>query len=234
MADRLPSGRKPHRGSSFFSLSTGGRANANALASMSALGATADVALLSRMAPDLVVVATGSSPVDAPVPHTSAGARQIGPYDPIPPGGHVLVRDEMGHLAALLTAERASLSARRVTLVTSLLHPGEGEGLATLYPLIRDVAARGIVIVDRAKVTGIEGQRVLLDGVFGEARHPVEDVDTVVTLVDAVSLADLAQETRRAGLTTVTIGDAHLPRDVTSDAVSHAARVVNGLAVSRS
>jgi 2,4-dienoyl-CoA reductase-like NADH-dependent reductase (Old Yellow Enzyme family) len=196
-------------------------------------GVSADVALLSRMAPDLVVVATGSSPVDAPVPHTSAGARQIGPYDPIPPGGHVLVRDEMGHLAALLTAERASLSARRVTLVTSLLHPGEGEGLATLYPLIRDVAARGIVIVDRAKVTGIEGQRVLLDGVFGEARHPVEDVDAVITLVDAVSLAGLAQETRRAGLTTVTIGDAHLPRDVTC-AVSHAARVVNGLALSGS
>ena len=48
---------------------------------------------------------------------------------------------------------------------------------------------------------------MLLEGVFGEARHPVEDVDTVVTLVDAVSLADLAQETRRAGLTTVTIGD---------------------------
>jgi hypothetical protein len=139
----------------------------------------------------------------------------------------------MGRLAALLTAERASLSARRVTLVTSLLQPGEGEGLATLYPLNRDVAARRIVIVDRAKVMGIEGQRVLLEGVFGEARHPVEDVDAVVTLVDAVSLAGLAQETRRAGLTTVTIGDAHLPRDVTS-AVSHAARVVNGLAVSRS
>ena len=74
---------------------------------------------------------------------------------------------------------------------------------------------------------------MLLEGVFGEARHPVEDVDTVVTLVDAVSLADLAQQTRRAGLTTVTIGDAHLPRDATS-AVSHAARVVDGLAVSRS
>jgi hypothetical protein len=196
-------------------------------------GATADAALLTGMAPDLVVVATGSRPVDAPVPHRGGGVRQIGPYDPIPAGGHVLVRDEMGHLAALLTAERASLNARRVTLVTSLLHPGEGEGLATLYPLIRDVAARGIVIVDRAKVTGIEGQRVLLEGVFGEARHPVEDVDAVVTLVDAVSLADLAQQTRRAGLTTVTIGDAHLPRDATS-AVSHAARVVDGLAVSRS
>jgi hypothetical protein len=61
----------------------------------------------------------------------------------------------------------------------------------------------------------------------------VEDVDAVVTLVDAVSLAGLALETRHAGLTTVTVGDAHLPRDVTS-AVSHAARLVDGLVISRS
>jgi dimethylglycine catabolism A len=196
-------------------------------------GAEVDAALLTRMAPDLVVVATGSWPVRAPVPHRGDGLRQIGPYDPIPAGGHVLVRDEMGHLAGLLTGERASLSARRVTLVTSLLHPGEGEGLATIYPLIRDVAARGITMVDRAKVTGIDGQRVMLKGVFGEARPPVEDVDAVVTLVDAVSVAGLALETRDAGLTVVTIGDAHQPRDVTS-AVSHAARLVVAPVNSRS
>ena len=114
------------------------------------------------------------------------------------------------------TAEQATLSARRVTLVTSILHPGEGEGLATIYPLIRDVAARGVTMVDRARVTGIDGQRVLLEGVFGEARPPVEEVEAVVTLVDAVSVAGLALATRHAGLTAVTIGDAHLPRDVTS------------------
>ena len=75
----------------------------------------AGVALLTRIAPDLVVVATGSTPVNAPVPQQGDSLRKIGPYDPIPAGGHVLIRDEMGHLAALLTAERASLSTSRVT-----------------------------------------------------------------------------------------------------------------------
>ena len=117
--------------------------------------------------------------------------------------------------------------------MTSLLHPGEGDGLTTVYPLIRDVAARGVTMVDRAKVTGIDGRHVLLEGVFGETRPPVEDVDAVVTLVDAVSVAGLAIETRHAGLRVMTIGDAHLPRDVTS-AVSHAARLVDGLADSSS
>ena len=195
--------------------------------------AEADAALLTRLSPDLVVIATGSRLVEAPVPQQADSLSQIGPYDPIPAGGHVLVRDEMGRLAALLTAERASLSASRVTLVTSLLHPGEGDGLTTVYPLIRDVAARGVTMVDRAKVTRIDGRRVLLEGVFGEARPPVEDVDAVVTVVGAVSVAGLAKEMGGAGLTVVTIGDAHLPRDVTS-AVSHAARILDDLANSHS
>ena len=195
--------------------------------------AEADAGLLTGLTPDLVVVATGSRPVEAPVPQQGDSLSQIGPYDPIPAGGHVLVRDEMGRLAALLTAERASLTASRVTLVTSLMHPGEGDGLTTVYPLIRDVAARGVTMVDRARVTAINGRRALLEGLFGEARPPVEDVDAVVTVVDAVSVAGLAIETGRAGLTVVTIGDAHLPRDVTS-AVSHAARLLDGLANSPS
>jgi dimethylglycine catabolism A len=196
-------------------------------------GAEADVALLTRLTPDLVVVATGSRPVEAPVPQEGDSLSQIGPYDPMPAGGHILVRDEMGRLAALLTAERASLSAARVTLVTSLLHPGEGDGLTTVYPLIRDLAARGVKMVDRARVTGIDGRRVLLKGLFGEARPPVEDVDAVVAVVGAVSVDGLAIEAGRAKLTVVTIGDAHLPRDVTS-AVSHAARLLDGLANSPS
>ena len=195
--------------------------------------AEADAALLTRPTPDLVVVATGSRPVEAPVPQEGREVSQIGPYDPMPAHGHVLVRDEMGRLAALLTAERASLTAARVTLVTSLLYPGEGEGLTTVYPLIRDLAARGVKMVDRAKVTRIDGRRVLLGGLFGEPRPPVEDVDAVVTVAGAVSVAGLAREAGRAGLTVVTIGDAHLPRDVTS-AVSHTARLLDGLANSPS
>jgi hypothetical protein len=88
-------------------------------------------------------------------------------------------------------------------------------------------------MVDRAKVTGIDGRRVLLEGLLGEARPPVEDVDALVTVVGAVSVAGLAIEAGRAGLTVVTIGDAHLPRDVTS-AVSHTARLLDSLANSPS
>ncbi len=190
------------------------------------LGEEATPFALVSKAPDLVVVATGSIPVSRPVPRSSSAVPEIGPYDGVSPSGHVVVRDEMGGLAALLTAERASLTADRVTLVTSLLHPGEGDGLTTIYPLIRDCAARGIAIVDRAKVTMLDGRMVHLAGVFGEARPPIADVDILVSVLDTVAPADLAPELMAHGLRVITIGDARLPRDVTA-AVADAARLLN-------
>jgi dimethylglycine catabolism A len=189
-------------------------------------GEAATVSALVSKAPDLVVIATGSVPVSRPVSRSSSVIPEIGPYDRIPPGGHVVVRDEMGGLAALLTAERASLTAARVTLVTSLLHPGEGDGLTTVYPLIRDCAARGIAIVDRAKVTTLDGTMVHLAGVFGEARPPIADVDVLVSVLDTVAQADLAAELTAHGMHVIIIGDARLPRDVTA-AVADAARLLD-------
>jgi dimethylglycine catabolism A len=187
------------------------------------LGENAEAGALASEAPDLIVIATGSAPVLRPAPRFGAAVSEIGPYDTLPKGGDVVVRDEMGGLAALLTAERLSLTADRVTLATSMLHPGEGDGLTTVYPLIRDCAARGIIILDRCKVAAIDGRTVHLSGVFGEKRAPIEDVDAVVSTLDLVAIDELAAPLLARGLHTVVIGDARLPRDVTA-AVADAAR----------
>ncbi len=193
------------------------------------LGAAATAADLAAATPDLVVIATGSAPVLRPVPASGDAPAERGPYDPVAPGGHVLVRDEMGGLAALLTAERLSLTARAVTLVTAMLHPGEGDGLTTVYPLIRDCAARGIAILDRAKVVALEGRTAILRGTFGEARPIIEEVDAVVSVLDVLACDDLVRPLTAQGLQVLTVGDARLPRDVTS-AVADAARLIDALA----
>jgi 2,4-dienoyl-CoA reductase-like NADH-dependent reductase (Old Yellow Enzyme family) len=193
------------------------------------LGTTATADSLAEAVPDLVVIATGSMPVARPVPRAGDAPPEIGPYDAAAPGGHVLVRDEMGGLAALLTAERLSLTARRVTLVTSMLHPGEGDGLTTVYPLLRDCAARGIAIVDRAKVVRLEGRAAVLRGTFGEARAPIADVDAVVSLLDTVACDDLVRPLAAQGLQAHLLGDARLPRDVAS-AVAEAGALIDRLA----
>ncbi len=154
------------------------------------LGECATVEDLASQAPDLVVIATGSVPVIRPAPRLDGAVPEIGPYDDIgvSPGGHVVVRDEMGGLAALLTAERASLTAARVTLVTSLLHPGEGEGLTTVYPLIRDAACHGVAAsamssircqgyVETSKEPHGASQRCL----WRRRGPPILDVDAVVS-----------------------------------------------------
>lgn len=197
------------------------------------LGETASAAGIAALGPDVVLLATGSEPLVRPVPADPEAVPQHGPYDAVPPGGHILVRDEMGGLPGLLTAERLALTAARVTLVTSLLHPGEGEGITTLYPLLRDVAARGVVLVDRAKVARVEGRTVHLRGTFGEARPPVPEVDAVVALLDAVSVDPLGAALAARGLQATVIGDARLPRDVTA-AVAEAAAVVDALAAAGS
>jgi dimethylglycine catabolism A len=195
------------------------------------LGESAGVESLGAKTPDLVVIATGSVPVLRPAARVGAAVPEIGPYDTPPGRGHVVVRDEMGGLAALLTAERLSLTADRVTLATSMLHPGEGEGLTTVYPLIRDCAARGVTILDRCKVVAIDGRTVHLSGVFGETRPAIKGVDAVVSTLDLAAQCNLAAPLLARGLHTIVIGDARLPRDVTA-AVADAARLLEPNALS--
>ena len=130
----------------------------------------------------------------------------------------------MGRLPALLTAERLSEGWDRVTLVTSSVHPGEGEGLTTAYPLIRSLAERGVTLIDRARLGRIEGRRVLLRGVFDEARGPVGEVDAIVSLTGCVSEDGLAGDLAATGVRTLRIGDAKPPRNA-ADAVSDAVDV---------
>lgn len=194
------------------------------------LGQPATTEDLVRQHPSVVMVATGSVPLSRKLATDDAGIRQFGPYDVPASGGHVLVYDEMGKLPALLTAERLSMTWNKVTLVTSALNPGEGEGLTTAYSMIRALGRRGIQIIDRAKIERIAGRRAYLRGVFDEDRPPVEDVDAVVSLTGAVSVDDLYRPLLDAGLTVLRIGDAKLPRDVTQS-VSDAATSVWSLSL---
>jgi hypothetical protein len=131
----------------------------------------------------------------------------------------------MGRLGAMLIAEQLKQRWQRVTLVTSLMFPGEGEGITTSYTLLRALAEAGVIIIDRAKPSRIEGNRVLLDGVFGETRGSIEGVEAVATVVGSISETALVAPLRKAGVPTYVVGDAKLPREV-ADAVEDAATTV--------
>ncbi len=191
-------------------------------------GTPAEAGDLVRRQPSLVLLATGSRPVADP--GMAGDIASYGPYDAPAAGGHVLVRDEVGRLAAMLTAERLAEGWNKVTLVTSALAPGEGEGITTAYSMIQALGRRGVEIVDRARIGSASGRTVRLVGVFDERRPDIEEVDAIVSLLGSVSHVPLLAELRAARIETHLVGDAKLPRDVTA-AVKDAATTAWSLSV---
>lgn len=155
------------------------------------LGVTATPALLRTLAPEVVVVATGSEP-NLPNQPEDGGAqsralgRQVLPEIPgldrpfiissdrvmsgtVELSGHVVVIDDNGHWEAAGTAEYLADQSCRVDLVAT--HPLVGidmeSGTRTLFH--RRAAIKGIKIRTSTLVTEIADRRVQLAAVFSSA-----------------------------------------------------------------
>ncbi|WP_448612843.1 oxidoreductase [Modestobacter sp. URMC 112] len=187
------------------------------------LGVQADAELIASAAPGLTVLATGARPAGLPGLPTDGSVRLADPLDAADWSGRVVVYDGVGDLDGALLAERAAEGgAEHVTLVTGRVHVGEGNGITTLFPMIRRLAELGVDVVERAVPTAVSGGVVTLDGVFGEAREPIP-ADTLVTWVGGTSDTSLADQLAARGVAPLVIGDALRPRRAT-DAVREGAR----------
>ena len=179
---------------------------------------------LIRLKPGLAVIATGSTPMEARVPQTGGMVAQISPYAALDLAGRRSYsrsrRDGTARRHAHRRTAQRALEARDIG--DFLMFPGEGDGITTAYTLLRALAEAGVTIIDRAKPSRVEGNRVHLDGVFGEARGSVEDVEAIATVVGSISETSLVAPLRKAGVPIHVIGDAKLPREV-ADAVEDAA-----------
>jgi 2,4-dienoyl-CoA reductase-like NADH-dependent reductase (Old Yellow Enzyme family) len=187
------------------------------------LGVEADAELIAAAAPDLTVLATGARAAALPRLVTDGSVQLGDPLDATGWTGRVVVYDGLGNLDGALLAERAAEGrAEHVTLVTGRVHVGEGEGITTLFPMIRRLADLGIDVVERAVPTGATAGSVTLAGVFGEARRPVP-ADTLVAWVGGESSTALGEQLESRGVRPLLIGDALRPRRAT-DAVREGAR----------
>jgi 2,4-dienoyl-CoA reductase-like NADH-dependent reductase (Old Yellow Enzyme family) len=187
------------------------------------LGTDADADLIAAWAPDLTVLATGARPAGLPGLRTDGSVRIADPLDGTPWRGRVVVYDGVGELDGALLAERAAEGpAEHVTLVTGRVHVGEGDGITTLFPMIRRLAELGVDVVERAVPTAATDGRLTLAGVFGEVRDPVA-ADLLVAWVGGGSDTSLAERLAAGGVRPLLIGDALRPRRAT-DAVREGAR----------
>jgi 2,4-dienoyl-CoA reductase-like NADH-dependent reductase (Old Yellow Enzyme family) len=191
------------------------------------LGTSVDATWALERSPDLVVVATGALPADVDVT-TDGSVRRVDPLRALHEGleGAVLVFDAVGELDGALIAERlASQDRGAVTLATSRLHVGEGDGINTLFPMIRRLAEVGVDVVERVRPSRIARGAVVLEGVFGETA-PTIAAGTWVPWSGGVPVNALAEALGGRGPQVMVIGDALRPRRVV-DALSEAKAAVD-------
>jgi 2,4-dienoyl-CoA reductase-like NADH-dependent reductase (Old Yellow Enzyme family) len=195
------------------------------------LGQAATVPVIGAIEPDIIILATGSRPVR---PRVSADDRSVPVVTPEVafggslPAGDVAVIDELGELDAALIAEFLQDRGRTVTLVTSRIHVGEGEGINTLFTMLRNLAERGVRLIERCRLAAIREGAVHLAGVFGGPSITLPAA-VVVAWSGGDPVLDLRADLEAAGHAPIVIGDALRPRRVT-DATADAKSATDAMA----
>lgn len=180
------------------------------------LATRATAADVLALHPDTVVVATGSAQVATSLAADDGTVARLTPAEAFrgPVSAHrVLVFDEIGDLDGALVAEHLQALGHQVLLATSRIHVGEGEGINTLFTMLRRLAEAGIDTVERMRPVSIERGAVLLEGVFGGPDRLVP-TDVMVGWSGGDPVRDLVDGLDGAGLDPLVIGDAVRPRRV--------------------
>ncbi|MER5673716.1 NAD(P)-binding protein [Pseudonocardia alni] len=180
------------------------------------LGTRAAVADVVGLSPNTVVVATGSvaEPTvvggDGSVPVLTPAEAFAGAVRTDRP---VVVFDEVGELDGALVAEALHADGHDVTLVTSRLHVGEGEGINTLFTMLRTLAEAGVTTLERSRPTRIADGHVVVGGVFGGPDRLLP-AGALVGWSGGTPVRDLLDGLTAAGQAPLVVGDAVRPRRV--------------------
>lgn len=190
-------------------------------------GVEVDLDLLRRLAPDVVVVATGARPrrpplelVDEPV---VLDAWQVVQGATVPRGA-VVVADWRGDWIGLGVAEQLARAGHRVTLAVNAYHPGE-----RLQQYVRDVMVAaahraGVDVVTTVRLYGADADAVYLQHTLSGEPVVVDDVAALVLaqghdpvddlLVQLVGAAADRSAPALSGVQVHGVGDCLAPRTV--------------------
>ncbi len=167
--------------------------------------------------PDVVIVATGSSPL-AP---DFAGSDQsnVANYwqvmnDEVEIGDMALLIDEVGHYQAYGTAEYMADQGKHVEVVTPSLSAGTALDLTNVIPIYERLLHRGVVISPLSRVREVRGNSVIVANVFTGRERTIDGIDTVVAAIGNRAENDLYYSLKGRGLEVHAVGDCVAPRTV--------------------
>ncbi|RLI26963.1 MAG: hypothetical protein DRO52_01495 [Candidatus Hecatellales archaeon] len=145
------------------------------------LNVEADVEVIKGEEPDVVVVATGSTPTVPQIP----GAENLVDVASVlrgeaKVGDKVLLLDLDGHWAAAGTAEYLVERGKEVTIVTPLMYVGVDIDFPSLIPLYRKFYEKGVNMLPNTMVKEVKGETVICADVYSGREKTIEGIDTIV------------------------------------------------------
>lgn len=179
-------------------------------------------ALIAKLKPDVVVLATGSRPRPSEIPGANM-AHVVSVNDVLmghtPGTNRVVIIDSEGYQTAINAAEYLAMQGRPVEIVTEdnfvAMQLG---GLQELTPWYSRAAAQGVVFSPMTTVIAIEPNRVRVRPRFApsDQERIIEDVDAVVLANYALPNDELYQALQsQPDIKLYRVGDAVAPRRVT-------------------
>ena len=182
------------------------------------LNTTVDAALVATLAPDVVIIATGSTSLRPDLPGVNGpnvftasqvlrGEARL--------GANVLVVGGLeDHLGPPTLAEFLADQGKHVELLAETLIPGEAIEEATLYVLTKRLLEKNVRLTPLTKLRSIEPGRVHLTHVYTQAATTREGIDSIVLAIGGQAEDSLHAQLYGMVPELYLIGDARAPRRI--------------------
>jgi thioredoxin reductase len=184
-------------------------------------GTLADRALIRRLAPSEVILATGSRPrpLDVPgaetAPLLDLDAAVIDmAEDGALVGKRVLIIDQLDRAPAMAAALMFARAGRHVDLCTAAFHAGQKLEIQNISYFYREVLAAGVTFLPTVEPARFTGGTVAFHNVFTRTITDTRSYDTIVAATPGLPEDALLADIGALGLPCSVIGDAYAPRDI--------------------
>jgi mycofactocin system FadH/OYE family oxidoreductase 2 len=167
--------------------------------------------------PDVVIIATGSSP-HVPDLRGLDGKHVVTDrdvlLDRVEVGERVVVVDDVHTQQGLSTAEHLLDRGRRVEVISRLFYAGQDVGITSIAPLYSRLFAKGVTLTPHTDLVAVEGSAVVVANVYTRAERRIEGVDTVVLSMGSRSVDALYRALKGQVAAVHAIGDCVAPRGI--------------------
>lgn len=175
--------------------------------------------MIDEEQPDVVIVATGSQPIQKPHPGDYGPPQVLNGWDVIqstyPIGEKVLFIDEDGGHHSMATVEMLAEQGKKVDLLTNDLFIGiELAPRGELYLARQRLLQKGVAFITDMEVLAIHGKQVQVRDIYTDQRRLLDDHDTVVLDVGNAADDDLYRRLKGRVKEIHRVGDCVAPRGI--------------------